>query len=183
MKFLKKIGIVILTLLTVVLIIALFINKDFNVMRATVISKPTSEVFEYIRYLENQDEYSKWFQMDPKMEQEITGAADGKVGAIRKWNSKLEDVGSGEQEITGIDKNKRIDYELRFIEPWEMNATAYFLTEEVADGSTKITWGFNGHTPWPWNFFNLFMDMDAMLGPDLQYGLDHIKKVLESPEE
>lgn len=43
---------------------------------------------------------------------------DGTVGFVSGWKSNSSDVGSGEQEITGTTEGERIDYELRFIEPF-----------------------------------------------------------------
>ena len=183
MKFLKKVGITILTLIALILIIALFVEKDYNVERSVEIERNEDDVFNYVRFLEHQDEFSKWNLMDPNMKQSSSGSEDGTVGAIRSWDSKNEDVGAGEQEITAIKNNERIEFEIRFKRPWEMNAGAYFTTESLKENTTKISWGFDGHVPWPWNFFNLFMNMDDILGPDLQEGLDNMKKVLESNEE
>ena len=181
MKFLKKIGILLVTLLALILIIALFVKKDFHVSRTVEVETSNTEVFEYLRFLESQDEFSVWQKKDPNAKQTYLGE-DGTVGAIRTWDSQLEDLGAGEQEIIKIDDGKRIDFELRFKRPWEMTSTAYFTTEAIESEKTKVTWGFEGHTPWPWNFFSLFMDMDGELGPNLQKGLDDMKGIVESRE-
>jgi uncharacterized membrane protein len=36
------------------------VDKDFSEERDIVVEKPVDEVFEYIRYLRNQDSYSDW---------------------------------------------------------------------------------------------------------------------------
>ena len=180
MKMLQKVGITILTLLALVLIIALFVEKDYSVNRSVEISRKLDDVFNYVKFLEHQDEFSKWNLMDPDMKQTMSGEDDGKVGAIRSWDSDNDDVGAGEQEIIKIDENKRIDFELRFERPMRLTSNAYFITEGLDNGSTNVTWGIDGHVSWPWNFFNLFMDMDEALGPDLQEGLDNMKRVLEA---
>ena len=179
MKFLKKVIILLITLVSLILIIALFVKKDFHVSRTVEVSVDNQEAFDYVRYLKNQEEFTVW--TDSEMKQTYTGE-DGKVGSIHAWDSKNEDIGAGEQEIMKIEEGKRIDFELRFIRPWESTAGAYLSTESQEDGKTKVTWGFDGSTPWPWNFFSLFMDIDAKLGPDLQKGLDKLKEILESEE-
>lgn len=183
MKFLLKVGITLLSLIALVLIISLFVEKDYTVTRSVEISRDLNDVFNYARFLEHQDEFSKWSLMDPHAEHKMSGSEDGSVGAIRSWDSKNEDVGAGEQEITGIEENERIDFEIRFTRPWEMTGEAYFITEGISVDNTKITWGLDGHVPWPWNFFNLFMDMDEMLGPDLQEGLDNMKRILDAKDQ
>ena len=60
MRFLKKILIVVGILIAIPLIVALFVKKDYSVEKEIVINKPKTEVFEYIKLLKNQDNYSKW---------------------------------------------------------------------------------------------------------------------------
>ena len=52
-------------------------------------------------------------------------------------------------------------------------------TESVNANTTKVVWGFEGHMDYPSNIMLLFMDMEEMLGGDLQTGLDNLKKNLE----
>ena len=56
---------------------------------------------------------------------------------------------------------------------------AYMSTESVTDSSTKVTWGFNGRMDYPMNLMLLTMNMDEMLGKDLQEGLVNLKANLE----
>lgn len=180
MKILKKIVIVLVIIIAIPLILALFINGKYEVVKEVTINKPKSEVFEYIKHLKNQDNFSVWNQRDPEMEKGFEGT-DGTVGAIAKWDSQNEEVGAGEQEIVKIEEGKRIDMELRFLKPFESKGDAYFTTEEK-DNMTTVKWGFVGESPYPMNIMMLFMDMEEMLGPDLQKGLDNLKVVLESME-
>ena len=183
MKFLKKIFVLLITLVGFVLIIALFVKKDYNVSRSIEINRVSSEVFDYIRYLKNQESFAVWQSKDSNVKISYTGT-DGTEGAIYKWDSDVEDVGAGEQEIMKIDENERIEFELRFTRPMEMTGQAFFTTEELDSpgGKTKVTWGFEGSSPWPWNILFLFIDMENELGPELQEGLDNLKKVLETKD-
>ncbi len=54
MKTLKKIGIVLLVLIGIVLIIALFIDKEFKVTCTVEIDHSVEEVYDYAKYLKNQ---------------------------------------------------------------------------------------------------------------------------------
>lgn len=178
MNFLKKTLIAAVIIIAVPLIAAIFIKKSYSVERDTVINKPVDEVFRYVKLLKNQDNYSKWAAMDPGMKKEYRGT-DGKVGFVSAWQSADKNVGKGEQEITNIIEGERIDYELRFMEPWESITPAYMITERISDRQTKVRWGINGRFNYPMNLMTLFMDMDKMMGPDFETGLTNLKTILE----
>ncbi|WP_244270376.1 SRPBCC family protein [Christiangramia echinicola] len=118
MNILKKILIVLVVIIAIPLILALFVPKSYEVERNIIIDQPKQEVFNYVKYLKNQDNYSKWASMDPDMEKTYSGT-DGTVGFVSAWNSENEEVGKGEQEIVKLEDGERIDFELRFYEPFE----------------------------------------------------------------
>lgn len=178
MKILKKILIVVVIIIAIPLVIALFVQKDYAVEREISIEKSTSEVFNYVKYLKNQDNYSKWATMDPNMEKSYNGI-DGTVGFISAWKSDNEDVGVGEQEIKKIIEGERIEFELRFKEPFESTSPAYMTTDYVSENQTKVKWGFSGHMNYPMNLMFLFMDFEKMIGEDLDTGLKNLKKEME----
>lgn len=178
MKILKKIFLAVIILLAIPLIAALFIEKDYSVEKAVTVQKSQTQVFDYIKYLKNQDNYSKWANMDPQMSKTFEGQ-DGQVGFVSAWNSTNKEVGSGEQEIISIEEGKHINYELRFFEPFESTENAYMIAESIDSNQTKVIWGFEGHMKYPTNLMLVFMDFEKMLGDDLQTGLDNLKTVLE----
>lgn len=178
MKILKRIIISILSIILILLISALFVNQDYIVERQISINKPSQEVFDYVKFLKNQDNFSKWAMLDPEMKKTYSGT-DGTVGFISAWDSQNEDLGAGSQEIMKINDGERIDFELRFLRPFESTEAAYITTEPVNEGQTKVTWGFNGKMIYPTNLMLLFIDFDEMLGPDLQQGLERLKLILE----
>lgn len=179
MDVLKKILIGIVGFIILVLITGLFIDGEYGVERDVTVELPKAEVYDFVKYLKNQDEFSVWAKMDPDMKKGFTGT-DAKVGCVASWESDNEDVGKGEQEITGITPGERIDYELRFIEPFESSSDAWMTTTAVAENSTRIVWGFSGKMDYPMNLMLLMMDMEGMIGKDLQTGLDNLKIILES---
>ncbi len=178
MKILKRILIVLGIIIALPLIVALFTAKEYAVERQITINKPKQEVFDYIKYLKNQDNYSKWATMDPEMKKSYRGT-DGEVGFVSAWESESDDVGKGEQEILKIEGD-RIDYELRFFEPFEAKDKAYMITESASETTTVVKWGFNGKMDYPMNLMLLFMDFNQMLGDDLSTGLTGLKGVLEN---
>ncbi|MFT3680878.1 MAG: SRPBCC family protein [Ferruginibacter sp.] len=178
MKIIKNILLVIVSLIVLALIIALFLPKDMSAEREITINKPKKEVFDYIKNLRNQPNYSKWAMLDPEMKKDFRGT-DGAVGSVFAWDSEKGDVGKGEQEIKKIAEGERLDFELRFIKPFESTAAAYMTTEAVDSSQTKVKWGFNGKMSYPFNIFRLFMDPEKAVGDDFSTGLARLKDILE----
>jgi hypothetical protein len=178
MKIVKKILLGLGVLITLILITALFVSRDMRAERTVIINKPKEDVYAYVQNLKNQNSYSKWAQMDPAMKKTFRGT-DGTVGFVSAWESDKDDVGVGEQEIKNIRPGEQIDYEIRFKKPFESVATSYMSTEAVGAGSTKVTWAFEGKMMYPLNTMRLFMNMDKMIGDDLETGLQNLKAILE----
>ena len=181
MKFLKQLVILIFALVSIVLIVALFVRKDFQVNRTVNIERSNTDIYEYLRFLDNHENFTVWSQMDPHMTKVYSGP-DGNVGSIYKWNSKDENVGIGEQEITLLIPDEKIEFDLRFKKPWKSNSKVYLDITSESKNSSQVTWGISGETPWPWNITLLFMDMDSQLGTDLETGLNNLKNLLEVEE-
>jgi len=174
MKILKKVLIVILAIVAIPFVVALFVTNDYAVKSEIVINKPSQEVFDYVKYLKNQDYYNKWVMADPNMKKQITGT-DGTVGSVYAWDGN-DDVGKGEQEIKSIENGQQITTELRFIRP--MESTAQTTMQTIAEGAqTKVTWEMKGRNKYPMNFMNLFID--KMLGKDQMTSLKMLKENLE----
>lgn len=178
MKTLKYILVVIGFIVTIPLVTAIFVKKDYVVKREITINQPKAVVFDYIKLLKNQNHFSKWATMDPAMVKTYRGT-DGTVGFVSRWESKMDDVGVGEQEIKKIVEGERIDYELRFIEPFESTSLAYMSTDAISENNTKVNWVFNGRMKYPMNIMMLFLDFNKIIGDDLQTGLNNLKTELE----
>ncbi|HZL09975.1 MAG TPA: SRPBCC family protein [Prolixibacteraceae bacterium] len=178
MKALKIIGLTLAGIIALILITGLFVNGKYAVVREVTINKSKQEVFDYVKYLKNQRNFSVWAKIDPVMKTEFRGE-DGTVGFVSAWDSENPDVGKGEQKIIGLTNGERIDYELHFIEPFESTDFAYMSTKTVSENKTKVEWGFNGKMKYPMNLMLIFMNMEKMLAPDLENGLNNLKNILE----
>ena len=163
------------------LIIALFTRKSYAVYREIIINETKSIVFNYVLLLKSQENFAVWFGKDPDMVRGINGT-DGTVGAVAYWESKVKEVGKGEQEIKKIDNGSRVDFQLRFKEPFASTSDAYFTTETLSENVTKVRWGFTGKMVYPLNLMLLIMNMDKMVGKDFEQGLTKLKAILESKE-
>ena len=178
MKALKIIGLALVGIIALMLITGLFINGDYAIEREVTINKPKQEVFDFVKYLKNQNKFSVWAKIDPAMKTEFRGE-DATVGFVSAWDSQNPDAGKGEQKIVKIDEGNRIDYEIHFIKPFESTDFAYMTFESSPENATKVKWGFRGTMKYPMNLMLLFTDMEKMLAPDLQNGLNNLKTILE----
>lgn len=178
MIIIKRILIVLILIVSIVLIAAYFMPKDYAIQREITINKPVDSVFNYVKYLKNQNQFSVWANIDPKMKSTYKGT-DGTVGSISAWESDVKEVGVGEQEITKITEGKRIDFALRFKKPMDDTAVGFMSTEAIAGNQTKVKWGINGVFPYPMNIMMPMMNMDTMIGKDLNKGLENLKAQME----
>ena len=160
------------------LIIAAFVKKSYSLSSEITINQPKQLVFEYLKLLRNQDNFSKWALMDPNMKKEYHGT-DGVAGFIYAWDSEQKNVGKGEQEIIKITEGEQIDFEIRFIKPFAGIAKAYLSTVSLSENETQVIWGFSSKMKYPMNLMLLFMNMDKMVGNDLSIGLSNLKSILE----
>jgi hypothetical protein len=173
-----KILIVILIIIAIPLVLAIFTKKEYHIEKMAIINRTKKTVFDYIRLLKNQDNFSVWANMDPQMKKYYRGT-DGNPGFVSGWESTNKKVGKGEQEIKKVTDGKKIDYEIRFVEPFAGIAQASMETDSVSPDQTRVTWQFDSRMNYPMNLMLLFMNMDKMVGKDLAKGLDNLKQVLE----
>lgn len=178
MKILKNTLFVIAGIIVIGLVAAIFLKKEYSVERDITINKPKDSVYSYIKYLKNQDNFSRWAKMDANAKKEYKGT-DATVGFTASWDSNNKDVGKGEQTIAGMVNNESIDYNIHFIKPFDGQAAAYLTVETVGNNQTKVRWGFTGKIKYPMNLMLLCMNMDKMIGDDLAVGLANLKGILD----
>ena len=177
MQILKSIGLGLLLIIVLLLIAGIFMPKEMSIERSIVINKPLPEVFNYIRFLKNQDKFSYWNMQDPNAKKEYKGT-DGTVGFVYAWDSENSHVGKGSQTIASIDENRKMSFDLHFERPFKADDKSFMTTESQGTSSTRVTWSFEGVSKWPFNVMTPLMK--GTLGDQLQTGLDNLKKNLES---
>ncbi len=168
---------IILGIIAALLLAGLIISKEIKATKEIVINKPKDEVFNYIKYLKNQQNYSKWATLDPNIKNEFHGT-DGRPGFVNHWVGNKK-VGEGEQEITAIEEGKALHTDLRFIKPFKSFAKSTMTTEAIDANSTKVSWGFESQMNYPMNIMKVFMNMSEMIGKDFSTGLVNLKTILE----
>lgn len=175
MKILKRIGIGIVALIVLLLVVALFVPREYTVSVSETINRPQKEVFDYIKIIKNQEVYSVWLLEDPKSKKDYIGT-DGTVGFVAKWNSTNDNVGEGEQEITNITA-ERIDIALRFKRPFESNQKAATMAKAINENQTLVTAEFYGHDPYPLNLMSLIGK--NIISKAQTQNLKNLKNILE----
>ena len=172
MKLLRTIGILLLVLLIIVAVLAFIAPTQLNVERSTLINAPANRIFPMVKSLENREQWSDWNKTYDDMTTEIKGE-DGTVGAVAIWKSVQG--GNGEQEITAIVPNERVDTKLRFEGQGDADASVKL---ENVEGGTRVSWSLTSESPRPFNIPLLFSDYG--IGASFDKSLGYLKEMTES---
>jgi hypothetical protein len=164
------------SIISLFLIIAFFTKRDFRVERIITINRPKQEVFNYMKLLKNQEQYSVWVMKDPNVKLVYTGT-DGTIGAASAWESDDKHVGVGEQEIIKINEGESMEVEIRFKKPFVDTNYAITSVSAVDVNQTKVSNVFYGNNKFPKNLMNLVMD--KMIGKFMLQNLVNMKANLE----
>ena len=177
MSIITIILVVIGAALAIILLAAASAKPEYSVQQEIIINKPKQEVFDYIKYSKNQNYYNKWWMMDPNARKEYTGV-DGTPGFIMKWDSDNKQAGKGEQETKAI-TDERVDYEIRFIKPFEGTSPSYMLAKTISPTQTRVIWFFSGDRNFGMRIFHVLFNIKKMLGKDMLISLNNLKSILE----
>lgn len=171
MKTYQKILIGIAAMLILPFIIALFLSKDYNSSSSIQINKSQQEVYDYLKFIKNQDNFGVWHQQDKDMTTQDSGT-DGNVGFKYSWMNK--EMGNGYQRILKLEEPNLIESEFYF--GFGNPALGYFHLKPINNQTTEVTWGIKGKLNYPTNLMTPFMNMDK----DFQTGLVKLKSILEN---
>jgi len=176
MHILLNILIVIGAIIAILLLVALLVKKECVIEREITVHEPKQQVFNYLKLIRNQEQYSVWVMKDPNIKIVYTGT-DGTVGFVSAWESNDKNVGIGEQEIIQITDGESMEVEIRFKKPFEGTNYATTTVTAVGDMQTKVSNVFSGRAKFPMNIMNLFMSQ--LVGKDMQRNLENLKNKLE----
>ncbi len=179
----KVIKILAATLIAVVLLfvgfLAFFVSPDFSVTRSIQIEAPKAYVFPAVNKLKNWKYWMIWAERDPQMNITYSGPDTG-AGAKTAWIS--ESQGNGEMECIQTKPNDSVEYRLTFPE-MGMSSQIIMSLEEVSPTVTRVTWNNNGSVGSNPMYKLFAMNMDRMVGPDFEAGLNNMKKWVEAKPE
>lgn len=174
----KKIFIVLISVVAAVVGISFLLPSQIHVQRSILIEAPDCHVFAVLDGFGRFDEWSPWAAIDPEGTETVLSGPSHGVGARTDWSSDHPDVGSGSQEITASVPNQRIDIELVF-EGQGASQAAYVIRDNEAN--TEVTWSFDmdaGLNPiLRWMGVLAF---DGMIGADYERGLGKLEALIEA---
>jgi len=117
-------------------------------------------------------------KLNPNMQKTFEGPAAG-VGQSYAWSGK--EVGKGKMTIEESVPGQKVGVKLEFVEPMESTATCALTLAGTPTGSF-VTWSMDGNHNFIGRAFGVFMDMDNMLGTDIEKGLAQLKTVAEGKQ-
>lgn len=177
MKILKILLYIVIALVVVAIILGLVGPKTFEVHRTAIIPGTPEQVWPYVTNLKNMALWSPWAEKDTAMVVEYTGT-DGAVGSMSTWSGN-KNVGKGSQTISVLEPYTYTESTLKFLEPWESEATAYMRLADTT-GGTFVTWGIKGENDFMGRIFTSFMNLDKAMAPDFERGLSKLSDLVAS---
>ena len=170
--------IILLVLLFTLLILGIFLKKDYEIVRKITIYQPKQLVFNYIKFLKNQNEYSYYNLKDPENVKSYSGT-DGEVGFTYSWSSKINSIGTGTQTISKIMEGESIQCDIQFVKPLPLKSVATIALSEIGENETKVTWTFSSNYQFPLNIIIYFVNLEKLIGTDIASSLLNLKQNLE----
>lgn len=174
MRFLRRVFYFVVALAAVLVVLSFALPRQVTVSREITINAAAEKVFPHVNDLSKHN-WSPWVQIDPNAKFKYSGAPVG-VGQKVEWQSELDNVGTGSQEIIESVANQRIETALDFGQ--HGTATAGFDFQPSGD-ATVVTWRFKtdvGNNPmmrWMGLMF------DTWIGEQYEKGLTNLKAVAE----
>lgn len=178
MKFLLKLLVAIASLIGIVMMIAFFVDRSFEVKRSETIPANRQIAFNYFKNLEHQEDFNVWLNYDPKTEIWYEGTP-GEIGYSICWKSTDKRVGVGKQEIVAIEENESIEYKIELEEPESISGDMKVSFEDAGANESKVTFYLKGEIPYPWNLSLLFTDIEDQIGSELEKGLKQARPYIK----
>jgi uncharacterized protein YndB with AHSA1/START domain len=151
---------------------------SFRVERSRWIAASPGQVFGWVNDFRQWRQWSPWEEKDANLARGYSGADSG-VGAVYQWMGNRE-VGTGRMEILQTVPNERIVLALDFQRPIKAHHRVVF--EFVPeDGGTRVAWVMSGERNLIGKLFGLFVDMEKMVGPDFEHGLQRLEQAATTP--
>ena len=171
-RILLSIGFVLL----VILVLGFLAPKEYVAVRNVSIEAPRAFVYEHIKSLEDLHAWSYPMFQDSAIDVSYEGTP-GTVGSSARWTRKLS-MEVGAEEILRVVPLSRMETRIRTIRPWESLSHSYYYINGEGEKST-LEWNFEGHSPFPFNIRNLFINMDHIQGKIHEQSLEQLKTLVE----
>lgn len=179
-KAIAIIGAVVASALVGVMIAAMLLPSAFRIERTMTIKAPPEAIFPLLTDLRAWQGWSPWEGKDPALKRVYSGPTSG-PGAAYAWEGN-DAVGAGRMEITDVTVPSRMAMRLDFLRPFEAHNQVLFTltpTEGGARGATTVSWVMTGENPFLAKVVQVFVSIDAMVGPDFEAGLANLRRSAE----
>ena len=163
--------------LVALLVLTVVEPHDIVIKRSVYIKAPKKLVLDQVIRFRNWENWGPLQQRDNTMRTTYTGT-DCEIGSSLKWAGDKNTVGSGEFRITAV-KDNEIDLDVHVMQPEELMATSAFYVTDSAAGS-KATWEIRKHIGFPYNAGLVLINVDRLVGSDLENGLTNLRKYVEA---
>ena len=177
---LKKILIALGVVIVAFLAYAATRPDSYTVQREAVISAPAAVVFDQLDDFRSFAQWSPWEKLDPNMTKAFSGPESG-VGASYAWQGN-DQVGKGRMTIEESVPGRKVGINLEFVKPMASTATCA-LTLAATPAGSIVTWSMDGNHNFMGKAFGMFVDMDNMLGTDIEKGLARLKTAAEGTKK
>jgi hypothetical protein len=151
--------------------------SEFRVVRSATVAAPTPDVFAQVNNFHNWQAWSPWAKLDPAAKATFGGPPAG-PGAVFTWAGN-DKIGEGRMTLTESHPTDLVKVKVEFVKPFEGTNTTEFTFKPQGD-QTAVTWSMAGHNNFVAKALCLFMNMDRMIGRDMENGLAQLKSVAEA---
>ena len=178
----KKVGAVILFLMTAFVVTGYLLPKQVHIERSISIDRPSTMMFDMLNSYRYYNEWSPWAKRDPNAQFTVSGPESG-VGARMSWIGDPQLVPSGWQQIVASKPYEQINIKLDF-DAQGVADTGFILTPQ--GDATRVTWFFDSDLTEGVNLLDSFLAryfgllFDRWVGGDYESGLANLKQFAES---
>ncbi len=172
----KKIGLLVVTVISVFLIYVGAKSPDYMISRQVTINAAAEKIFPHLNNQKLAEKWGPWLEIDPQAKMNYSGPDDG-VGAKASWETQGQ-LGTGSATIVESIPNQRVTIRLEYTKPMQMSQISDYLVEAAGD-KTVVTWRVTGQNNFLGRMMCVFIDMDKMMGTLFDKGLSKLKTVVE----
>ena len=159
------------------LVVAICLQPStYSIQRSATIAASPGAVFVRVNDLKEWDTWSPWKELDPNPKTTLSNPSAGQ-GATFAWSGN-DQVGEGRMTILESRPDQQVDIEQEFVRPFAGKSRHAFTFASEGDG-TRVTWKMDGTNDFLGKAMCLFMNMDSMVGGQIEKGLANIKAVVE----
>ncbi len=173
MKWLKRLGLVLVVFVILFVGIGLVLPTTYTVERSVVIDAPRPVIHELVSDLERWPDWEPWTKADPTVTVTLGDQTTG-VGANQTWD---DSNGGGALTFTSVDPQAGVAYDVSFAQTYECVGRVTYA--DHPDG-VEVTWSMDGDTGTPVIGGYFAKLMPGMIGPMFEDGMQRLKAAAEA---